>query len=80
MPRFYNHIKDDPDWVVIRQPIYDKKGNPVWNRFVQTDAEAEELNKDIHETRKKYISLQKERQRLGTISFQQNYLLEAFRR
>jgi hypothetical protein len=30
--------------VVINLPIYDEKKNIVWNRFVETDKEAEKLN------------------------------------
>jgi len=36
----------------------------VWNRFVETDAEAEKLNEGIADSNKKYTSLEAERRRL----------------
>lgn len=75
VPRFEEHIKNDPTREIINLPIYDEHKNIVWNRFVETDAEAEKLNKWIREIAKKYVSLETERRRLGSISFNQNYLL-----
>jgi hypothetical protein len=45
VPRFEEHIKNDPTREIINLPIYDEHKNIVWNRFVETDAEAEKLNK-----------------------------------
>lgn len=78
VPRFEEHIKNDPAWQVIVLPIYDKQGQIVWDRFVETDKEAKELNKGIIEVNKRYTSLETERRRLGAISFGQNYLLEPY--
>ena len=78
VPRFEEHIKNDPAWEVIILPIYDKDGHIVWDRFVETDQEAWELNQGIMEVNKRYTSLETERRRLGTISFGQNYLLQPY--
>lgn len=74
VPRFEEHIKDDPTWESIILPIY-QDGKIVRDRFVETDKEAEKLNVWIEEAYKKYTSLETERRRLWTISFNQNYLL-----
>ena len=78
VPRFEEHIKGDQNRETIILPIYDDKGEIVRDRFVETDEEAEELNKDITDSNKKYTSLETERRRLGTISFSQNYLLQPY--
>ena len=75
VPRFEEHIKNDPSRVIINLAIYDEAGKIVWNRFVETDAEAEKLNQWITDSNKKYTSLEAERRRLWSISFSQNYLL-----
>jgi len=49
---------------VIFLPIYDDFGRIVWDRFVETDKEAEEKNRGITEGNKKYTSLESERRRL----------------
>ena len=74
VPRFREHIQNSKDWEVIRLPI--KVNNQiVWNRFVETDEEAKSLNEWITESNKKYISLESEKRRLWSISYNQNYLL-----
>jgi hypothetical protein len=75
VPRFREHIEKDKNRVSIRIPIYDDKWKIVCNRFVETDKEAEELNEWITETHRKFTSLESERRRLWSISFNQNYLL-----
>ena len=75
VPRFEEHIKNDSSRVIINLPIYDEHKNIVWNRFVETDEEAEKLNEWIREVAKRYVSLETERKRLWSISFNQNYLL-----
>ena len=77
VPRFEEHIKNDPTWEVIILPIYNN-WKIVRDRFVETDNEALELNKWIKENSKKYTSLETERRRLWTISFGQNYLLTPY--
>lgn len=74
VPRFREHIKNDKNWLVIRIPIYNE-WKIVWNRFVETDEEAEKLNEWITNSSMKYTSLESERRRLWSISFSQNYLL-----
>ena len=74
VPRFREHIKNDKNWLSIRIPIYDDN-KIVWDRFVETDEEALKLNEWIKESNKKYTSLETERRRLWTISFNQNYML-----
>lgn len=75
VPRFREHIKNDKSREIVRIPIYDDKWKIVWNRFVETDEEAEKLNKDIEDSNRKITSLESERRRLWSISFSQNYLL-----
>lgn len=75
VPRFREHIQNDKSREVVRIPIYDEKWKIVWNRFVETDKEAEELNEWITDSNKKITSLESERRRLWSISFSQNYLL-----
>ena len=74
VPRFREHIKNDKNWLSIRIPIYEDN-KIVWDRFVETDEEALKLNEWIKESNKKYTSLETERRRLWTISFNQNYML-----
>lgn len=78
VPRFEEHIQWDPTWEIIVLPIYDEQWNIVWDRFVESDEEAIELNKWITDSNKKYTSLETEKRRLGSISFWQNYLLEPY--
>ena len=75
VPRFEQHIKNDKQRVIINLPIYDENNQIVRDRFVETDAEAEELNVWIKDSNRKYTSLETERRRLWSISFWQNYLL-----
>lgn len=79
VPRFREHIKNDQDWEIIRIPIYDENWKINRDRFVETDKEAEKLNKN-KESNKKYLSLETEKRRLWTISFNQNYLLIPYTR
>ena len=74
VPRFEEHIKKDKNRVTIILPIYED-WNIVRDRFVETDEEAERLNRWITDSNKKYTSLETEKRRLWTISFNQNYLL-----
>ena len=74
VPRFREHIKNDKNWLSIRIPIYEN-WKIVWDRFVETDAEASKLNEWIKEAHRKYTSLETEKRRLWTISFNQNYML-----
>ncbi len=74
VPRFEEHIKNDKNWECIILPIYED-WKIVRDRFVETDEEADELNYGIIDSNKKYTSLETERRRLWTISFNQNYLL-----
>jgi len=75
IPRIQEHFRNDPSWLIVEQPIYDKDGKIVRDRFVETNKEAEIKNEGIRNPHHKYISLEAERKRLGTISFGQNYLL-----
>ena len=74
VPRFEEHIKNDKNREIIILPIYDN-WKIVRDRFVETDEEAEKLNKWITDSNKKYTSLETEKRRLWSISFWQNYLL-----
>lgn len=64
VPRFEDHIRNDPAREVIVLPIYDSQGQIVRDRFVETDKEAQELNQGIIEVNKRYTSLETERRRL----------------
>jgi predicted phage terminase large subunit-like protein len=75
VPRFEEHIRNDKNRETIVLPIYDENKKIVWNRFVETDDEAIELNDWIRDVSKRYISLESERRRLWSISFNQNYML-----
>jgi len=75
VPRFEEHIKNDPNRIIINQPIRDEKWKIVWNRFVETDKQMLKRNKNIKDSNKKYTSLETERRRLWQISFDQNYNL-----
>lgn len=75
VPRFREHIKNDENRTIIRIPIYDENHEIVRDRFVETDEEAERLNAWIKDSNKKITSLESERRRLWTISFNQNYML-----
>ena len=75
VPRFEEHIKNDKNRETIILPIYDEQHNIVRDRFVETDEEAEQLNIWITDSNKKYTSLETEKRRLWSISFNQNYLL-----
>ena len=74
VPRFEEHIKNDKNREIITLPIYED-WKIVRDRFVETDEEAERLNEWITDSNKKYTSLETERRRLWSISFNQNYLL-----
>ena len=74
VPRFEEHIKNDKNREIIILPIYDN-WKIVRDRFVETDDEADKLNKWITDSNKKYTSLETEKRRLWSISFWQNYLL-----
>lgn len=60
-------------WVPIRS-----KWKIMWNRFVATDNEADELNKNIENDRDKYVSLESKRRDQGSIWFGQNFNLIAY--
>ena len=74
VPRFEEHIKNDKNREIIILPIYNN-WKIVWDRFVETDDEADKLNEWITDSNKKYTSLETEKRRLWSISFWQNYLL-----
>ncbi len=74
VPRFEEHIKNDKNREIIILPIYED-WKIVRDRFVETDEEAERLNEWKIDSNKKYTSLETERRRLWSISFNQNYLL-----
>lgn len=75
VPRFEQHIKNDKQRVIINLPIYDENNQIVRDRFVETDEEANKLNEWITDSNRKYTSLESERRRLWSISFNQNYML-----
>ena len=80
VPRFEEHIKNDKDREVIILPIKYQDNHIVRDRFVETDEEAEKKNKDIKDNNRKYISLESEKRRLWSISYNQNYLLIPYTR
>lgn len=62
-------------WIPIR-----KKWKIMWNRFVATDKEAEEKNKNILDVRDKFISLETRRREQWAIWYNQNYNLIAYKK
>ncbi|PZM86477.1 hypothetical protein DLH72_00845 [Candidatus Gracilibacteria bacterium] len=76
-----NHFESDPKagvkifWIPIRQ-----KGKITWDRFVATDKEAKEKNKNISDPREFFISLESRRRLQGTIGFNQNYNLIPYKK
>lgn len=81
VPRLKKHFESDVKnkvkvfWIPIRQ-----KGKISWNRFVSTDDEAEELNKNISDDRDKYISLETKKRDQWSIWFSQNFNLIAYKK
>lgn len=76
-----NHFESDPKagvkifWIPIRQ-----KWKITWDRFVATDKEAKEKNKNISDPREFFISLESRRRLQGTIGFNQNYNLIPYKK
>lgn len=81
VPRLKKHFESDEKsrvkvfWIPIRQ-----KWKIVWDRFVATDKQADDLNKDIVDVRDKYVSLESRKREQGTIWFSQNYNLIAYKK
>ena len=73
-PRLKKNFTGNPKWEIFSQWIYDKDWNITWERFVETDEEANEKNKDIVDPKKRYISLEWKRRDLKDISYNQNFL------
>lgn len=66
-------------WSIQSQAIYNEDWNIAWERYVETDIEAEEYNRLISDAKKQKISLESKRRDLWEISYNQNYLLKAFK-
>jgi len=64
---------------IVSQWIYDKEWNITWDRFVNTDIEAEEYNKNIAEAKCRKISLEYKLRELAEISYKQNFLWIAYK-
>lgn len=81
IPRLKKHFQSNVKskmqffWIPIRE-----KGKIVWSRFVATDKEADELNKNIANSKAKYISLEKKRSDQWTIGYNQNFNLIAYKK
>ena len=76
VPSLKKHFESDEKssvkifWIPIRE-----KWKITWDRFVATDKEAIEKNKNISDPREFFISLESRRRLQGTIWFNQNYNL-----
>lgn len=77
-PRIREDYRNNATRKIHSQWIYDKDWNITRDRFVETDIEADEYNKDIQDPRKKRISLEAKRKKLAEISFAQNFLWKPF--
>lgn len=81
IPRLRKHFESDEKnsvkifWIPIRI-----KWKIVWDRYVSTDKEANELNKNIKILKNQYISLEKKRREQGAIWFNQNFNLVAYKK
>jgi len=81
VPRLKKHFESDMKnkikvfWISIRQ-----KWKIVWDRFVATDKLAEEKNKNIIDVRDMFVSLEDRRREQGSIWFNQNYNLIAYKK
>lgn len=81
VPRLKKHFQSSPElwvkiyWIPIRQ-----KGKIVWDRFVATDAEAEKLNKDIVNSKAKFIPLEMKRRMQWSIWYNANFNLVAYKK
>ena len=68
VPRLEREHKDDPDWRIYSQPVYNSDGSLAWpERFCETDEEAKESGK---------ISLESKKRLQGSTAFAQNFLLQ----
>lgn len=63
---------------ILSQWIYWDDWKIVWERFVETDEEANKYNIDIKDDKSKKISLQSKRKQLWDTSFNQNFLGKPF--
>lgn len=81
VPSLKQHFESDEKksvkifWVPIRQ-----KWKITWDRFVATDKEAKEKNKNIVNPREFYVSIETKRRLQGTIWFNQNYNLIPYKK
>lgn len=77
-PRIREEYKNNSTRKIFSQWIYDKEWNITWERFVSTDKEAEEYNKNITDPKSKRISLESKLRSLWEISFNQNFLWKTY--
>lgn len=81
IPRLKKHFESDVKnkvkvfWIPIR-----KKWKILWSRYVATDKEAEELNKNIKINKDKFISIESKRREQWSIWFNQNFNLIAYKK
>lgn len=76
-PRAREQYRNDPKWKVHQNFIFWKpwltEWDPLWSRFVHTDQEAYEINKDIPDKKRHVISLES-KQNLERSGYKQNRL------
>jgi len=81
VPRLKSHFESDSKmWVKVFWIPIRLKWKITWDRFVATDKIADELNKNIENSRDKYISLETRRREQWSIWFNQNYNLIAYKK
>jgi hypothetical protein len=78
-PRIKAKFKWNGKWSIQSQAVYNENWEIAWERYVETDIEAKEYNKLITDPKKQKISLESKKRDLGEISYNQNYLLKAFK-
>lgn len=60
-PRIRQYVDSLKWWAKHVNPIYDDNWKITWNRFVETDEEAERLNATIEDKEARFVSLEKKR-------------------
>lgn len=79
VPSLRKHFEsDEKSWVKVFWIPIRQKWCITWSRFVATDKQAEEKNKNIENQRDKFISLESRKREQWTIWFNQNYNLIAY--
>ena len=81
VPRLKEHFEaDEKAWVKVFWVPIRQRWQIVWDRFVATDQEAQEKNKNIKDPRWYFISLEEKKRKQGTIWYNQNFNLIPYKK